>query len=246
MRILAVRPLADSAVTLELAQAPGAGAAALVAAAVAALERAMEAGELPGLEDVAGAFVSVTLHYDSLAIAQHDLMARVARILDPVHAAAGGSGRTWHLPCCYDAACGIDLPELSRSLGLPEAEIVARHAAVTFRVLALGFLPGLPFLGELPADLSLPRRSEPRTRVPAGSVAIANRMCVIYPWESPGGWHIVGCCPVPLFDIARPVPALLAVGDSLRFVPVARAEFDRIRRDAGAGRLDHAGLLTGG
>lgn len=220
MEILAIRPLADSAVTLDLAPEPGAAAARRVAAATAALTRAIATGALPGAEEAAPSFCAVTLHYDPLAAAQADLVAAAAAILRRVAPAADTAGRHWDLPCRYD---GIDLPDLAQALSLPVDKIVARHAAVTFRVHALGFLPGLPFLGELPPELALPRRAAPRAAVPAGSVAIANRMCVIYPWVSPGGWHIVGTCPQPLFDVARDPPALLAVGDTLRFVPVGDA-----------------------
>lgn len=246
MRILAVRPLADSAVTLELAEAPGGAAAARVAAALAAIDAAIDAGRLPGAREAAGAFCSVTVHYDPLVAAQADLVAALAALLAPVEPAGQGEGaRLWHLPCCYDPGLGIDLPALAEALGLPEAEIVARHAAVTFRVFALGFLPGLPFMGELPAELARPRRAEPRVQVPAGSVAIANRMCVIYPWASPGGWHIVGACALPLFDITRPQPALLALGDRVRFHPVERARHEALCAEAREGRLDPAAFLAG-
>lgn len=246
MRILAIRPLADSAVTFDLAEDPGAEAAGRVGAALAAVEQAIDARELPGAEEVAAAFCSLTLHYDPLVAPQAELVARVAALLEPLEPRAQTKGRLWRLPCCYDAAAGIDLTDLSAFLGLPEAEIVARHAAVTFTVHALGFLPGLPFLGDLPEELGRPRRAEPRMHVPAGSVAIANRMCVIYPWVSPGGWHIVGACPVPLFDIGRASPALLAVGDRVRFEPVPRERHEELRRQVLEGRLDPSTLAAEG
>lgn len=238
MKVLAVRPMADSAVTIELADEPGAEAARRVRTAMGAVEHALDAGELEGCEEVASAFCSLTVHYDPLAVSQTDLVARLVGLLDPLEPEAQALGRLWHLPCCYDDVAGIDLPDLSAHLGLPEGEIVSRHAGTTFTVHALGFLPGLPFLGGLPAELARPRRREPRTHVPAGSVAIANRMCVIYPWVSPGGWHIVGACPVPLFDIGRAEPALLSIGDRVSFVPVARTRHEEIREMADARRLD--------
>ncbi|MCB6179423.1 5-oxoprolinase subunit PxpB [Rhodobacter sp. Har01] len=245
MKALAIRPLADSAVTLELADEVGAAAAARVAVAEAAIRRAIQLNHLPGASEVAGAFCSVTVHYDCLQTSQADLVAGLQRLLARLEPADHPAGRSWRLPCCYDAEAGIDLADLATALGLPATEIVARHATVRFRVYALGFLPGLPFMGDLPADLSRPRRAEPRTQVPAGSVAIANRMCVIYPWVSPGGWHIVGQCPVPLFDIRRPVPALLAPGDTVQFRPVTRATAEALRHRAEAGTLDLAALCEG-
>lgn len=108
----------------------------------------------------------------------------------------------------------------------------------------LGFLPGFPFMGDLPEPLHLPRRTEPRTRVPAGSVAIATGLTAIYPWESPGGWHLLGRCPVPLFDARQEAPALLQAGDHVRFDPVSATEYARIERALAAGELDASAFQT--
>jgi KipI family sensor histidine kinase inhibitor len=93
----------------------------------------------------------------------------------------------------------------------------------------LGFLPGFAFMGDTPPELHLPRRSEPRLRVPAGSVAIAMQLTGVYPWDSPGGWHILGQCPIPLFDASADPPALLKAGDTVRFRGINDPEFDAIR-----------------
>lgn len=235
MIALRLRPLADRAVTIDLADAAGTEAAACVAAAQAAIAAAVAAGHLPGVRDVAGAFASVTVHYDCLETSQERLIAALEDVIAPLQPQAAATGRLWSLPCAYGAAHGPDLPDVAAALGLEPATIIDRHSATTFTVLALGFLPGLPFLGDLPPELARPRRSEPRTRVPAGSVAIANRLCVIYPWDSPGGWHLIGRCPVQLFDIRRNPPALLAVGDRLRFHPVTEAELAAITGDLARG-----------
>ena len=232
MRIGAIRPLADSAVTLELSIAVGSEASAKVAAAHEAIEQAIESGVLAGVSEVAAAFCSVTVHYDCLRIAQTDLIARLTAILDPITPAKRPAGRSWLLPCCYDPEMGLDLGSLADNLALDCDRIIAIHQQTTFYVYALGFLPGLPFLGDLPPELARPRRTEPRTRVPAGSVAIANRMCVIYPWISPGGWHIVGRCPVTLFDTSFETAALIAAGDSVRFRSISLDEFHDLRASA--------------
>lgn len=237
MDILHIRPLADMALTLDLAEAVDATSARRVAAAHARLEQAMAAGDLPGVGEVAAAFISVTLHYDCLTVSQSDLIARVRKLLADTEPQARGAGRLWSLPCCYGGVHGLDLADLAAHLGLAEDEIIATHAATVFEVHALGFLPGLPFLSELPETLARPRRTEPRTAVPAGSVAIANRMCVVYPWVSPGGWHILGRCPVPMFDIAQDPPALLGVGDRVQFAPVTEGALEKLTGDLRAGRL---------
>ena len=96
----------------------------------------------------------------------------------------------------------------------------------------MGFLPGLPYLGGLPPEFELPRRENPRIKVPQGSVAVAMAMTVIYPLESPGGWHILARTPVPLWDMRRDPPALLAAGDKVMFEPMSLA---RVRGAAGQG-----------
>jgi KipI family sensor histidine kinase inhibitor len=93
----------------------------------------------------------------------------------------------------------------------------------------VGFSPGQPYIGGLDAKLALPRRATPRLRVPAGSVGIANAQTCVYSYETPGGWHVIGRTPLALFDPARNPPSLFTPGDRVCFVPVARAEFDRMR-----------------
>lgn len=237
MKILAMRPLADRALTVDLADRAGAAAAARVAGAEALLAAAAAAGQLPGVVEIASSFTSLTVQYDCHDTSQSALAAGIEALLEgAAEAAPAAAGRTWLLPCAYSPDRGLDLADLSVQFGMGLDDLVARHAATVFQVYALGFLPGLPFLGDLPAELALPRRASPRTRVPAGSVAIANRMCVIYPWDSPGGWHIVGRCPVPLFDPRRARPALLSVGDRIRFRPVPEDEADAIASAFAEGR----------
>ncbi len=220
MQYLKARALADSAVTFDFATSIGVEASSLVHAAQLCLTKGMAEGALPGATEVSQAFCSVTLHYDCLLTAQATLIAQVETLLAGVSVTARPAGRHWELPCCYRGDLAPDLPDLVLRLAVDPAEIITLHSQTALIVYALGFLPGLPFMGDLPRSLALPRRTEPRTQVPAGSVAIANGMCVIYPWVSPGGWHILGNCPVPLFDVGRAVPALLAAGDRVRFRPI--------------------------
>jgi KipI family sensor histidine kinase inhibitor len=159
-------------------------------------------------------------------------------VIDPVlraslagaGSAASAAGRHWRLPVCYGGEFGPDLDGMAASVGLPAEEIVRRHASTTYRVYMLGFLPGFPFMGDLPEALALPRRQEPRVRVPAGSVATAGRLTAIYPWESPGGWHLLGRCPVPLFSPHWSGAALFLPGDAVSFDVVDAAEFARIEQ----------------
>jgi KipI family sensor histidine kinase inhibitor len=134
--------------------------------------------------------------------------------------AAPDDGAPHELGVAYGGVDGPDLPEVARRIGLSEAEVVRLHASVDYRVLVVGFVPGFPYLGLVPAALDLPRRATPRVRVPAGSVAIAGRQTGIYPFETPGGWHLIGRTDARLWDAERDEPALLAPGDRVRFVAV--------------------------
>lgn len=124
--------------------------------------------------------------------------------------------RTLHVAVTYD---GPDLVEVATRTGLSEDEVVRRHAAATYTVAFVGFAPGFPYLVGLPRELELPRLPAPRPRVPRGSVAIAGRFAGIYPFETPGGWNLLGTTDAALFDAHRSPPALLAAGDVVRFVP---------------------------
>ena len=228
MEVMAVRPLADSAVTFDLDDRPGTRAATRVHAAVAAIRSAVFDGALDASVEPVAAFASVTVHYDSLRTAQSVIVDTVRERLQNARLERHGSTRIWRLPCCYDGPHGADLTDLSKRLGLTREEIIETHQGCVFNVFAIGFLPGLPFMGELPNALSLPRRSSPRKRVPAGSVAIAKGLCVIYPGVSPGGWHIVGQCPIPLFDVRKDAPALLAAGDRVIFDRVTEERYAKI------------------
>ncbi len=112
------------------------------------------------------------------------------------------------------------------SSGLSEADIIAAHSGVTYRVCMMGFIPGFAFLSEAPKSLHHPRHAEPRLSVPAGSVGIAGWQTGIYGLESPGGWQIIGRTSLRMFDKDREAPFLLSAGDTIRFVPAAKGDFD--------------------
>lgn len=130
------------------------------------------------------------------------------------------AGRLHRLPVRYGGEDGPDLAAVAAATGLPEDEVVRLHSSVEYRVLVLGFTPGWAYLGVLPPELQLPRRAQPRVRVPAGSVAISGRQSGVYPSDGPGGWHLLGRTDTPLWVPSADPPARLAPGDRVRFVPV--------------------------
>lgn len=229
--------LADGALTLSFGGAPNTAADPRVLGLAGRLREELAAGRLPGVTDVVPAFRSLTLCLDPATADRESLAARLGAMAEaPVPPTA--EPRRWALPICHDADLAPDLADVCAATGLAASEVTAGHRACRFTVLALGFLPGFPYLGPLDARLALPRRATPRLRVPAGSVGIANAMCCIYPWDSPGGWNLIGRSPAPLFDPAADVPNTLEAGDSVRFVAVERPRFDDLRAAAREGALD--------
>jgi KipI family sensor histidine kinase inhibitor len=198
------------------------------------LDRAIRADPPAGIVETVPAFRSLLVHYDPLATSRAALEGAIAPLVDRDEA-ADIDIREWHIPVCYAGEHAPDLAEVARLTGLGPAEIVTRHSGVRWHVYMLGFLPGFPYLGDLPPELALPRRADPRIKVPAGSVSIATTLTAVYPYESPGGWHLIGATPIRFFDPARTPPALLAPGDAVRFEPIDAVEFVAIRNAVTAG-----------
>ncbi len=228
----AIVPLGDAAVLVDFAESMDVA----VNTGIQRLARAVRRKGLPWISDVVPGIASLALHLDVQALGGKDALAAAEAMIneclkrglgihDPV--------RTIEVPICYDEAFGLDLRALSEALNMPIDEIARRHAASEFSVLMMGFAPGHPYLGGLDGALLVPRRATPRVMVPGGSVGIANRQSVVYPYELPGGWNIVGRTPLRLFNAAEEDPSLFEPGDAVRFVAIDRGEFDRIAKDKG-------------
>lgn len=219
-----ILPLADTAFTVELGPNGDDPAAQRVLGFCRALDARRAAGLDIGVVEWVPALRSVTVHFDPDRLDARALMSCLLGLARQ-DARAEHSGRCWQLPVCFDPDLAPDLLAVAHACGLSADALVERFTGCELRVSMLGFLPGFPYLSGLPAALELPRLPSPRTRVPAGSVAIAGRLCAIYPWDSPGGWHLIGHTPVTLFDPGcSDSPALLAAGDRVRWRTVTRAE----------------------
>ncbi len=198
------------------------------------LARAIRQTAPAGVVDLVPTFRSLMVHYDPTTVRRTALEQQVHDLIGS-EVEGASAGRLWRMPTLYGGAYGPDLEEVASQTGLAVDAVVECHASVEYEVYMMGFLPGLPYLGILPEALALPRRSEPRVRVPAGSVAIATNLANIYPSESPGGWHILGRTPIELFDLRRPVPILLDAGDRIRFEPIDEDTFTRLHARAETG-----------
>jgi KipI family sensor histidine kinase inhibitor len=216
--------LGDAAVTIEFGRTIGRE----VSERVFAARDAIVAARIPGLREYVPTFRSLTVHFDPDQIRFADLVERIGS-LDVRAAEAAAPGRSWTVPVLYD---GPDLPALAEGAGLSVEAAAALHASVEYHAYMLGFLPGFAYLGDLPEQLRRPRLDVPRTRVPAGSVAVADTLTAIYPVQSPGGWHLIGRTPLRLFDHLADPPSLFAPGDRIKFVAVDAAAFERVSKAA--------------
>jgi KipI family sensor histidine kinase inhibitor len=192
---------------------------------VIALAARIEEADVPGVIETVPAYATVTVFFDPATADADALRATLASLADPTHRPPvqalthqPSDGRLVTVPVRYD---GPDLDAVAQASGLPRDEVVRRHSTPEYRVYLLGFAPGFAYLGDLDPALVLPRRGTPRTRVPAGSVAIAGAQTAVYPLPTPGGWHLIGSTSLRMFDPARRPAALLAAGDRVRFEPLA-------------------------
>lgn len=183
------------------------------------------------LTDCVPGWTTLLVHYDLLRVDLPSLERRVRGVLATwsSEAAADSPSRLHEIAVWY---AGEDLAEVARTCGLSVQQVIDLHAGREYRVGAIGFAPGFAYLGELDERLALPRRATPRTRVPAGSLAIAERQTAVYPQASPGGWHLLGRTALRLFDPRREPPCPLAVGDRVRFCPIDEAAYYAAGGDA--------------
>ena len=209
---LHAHPLGDSALTITF----GSERSSELLARIHATARSLESAGIPHVEEVVPAYLALTVYYDPLHTSYDEMAKTILDACNQTGRAARDIAppRAHLIPVRYD---GMDLDTVATATGLSTAEVIARHSGRAYSVDLLGFVPGWAYLSELDPALQLPRRSEPRPRVMAGSVAIAAAQTGVYPLDTPGGWHIIGHTETVMFDPTREPPALLRAGDTVRF-----------------------------
>jgi KipI family sensor histidine kinase inhibitor len=202
----------DSALLLELDEVINVSVNAQAIAVAGAVRRA----GLSGIRDVVSTYRSVAVYFDPLTLDVETLRDTLLRAADTPPVIT--EGKTVVVPVQYGGDMGPDLTAVAAFAGISPDEVVSRHAGGRYRVFMLGFLPGFTYMGTVDESIAMPRHAIPRLKVPAGSVGIAGRQTGVYPRESPGGWHLIGRTPVSLFNPNRVPAALVAPGDTVRFV----------------------------
>jgi len=223
-----LRPQGDRCLSIDFGDSISLETGKLCLSAAATLEQA----QLQGVTDIVPSYTAVALFYQpGVDLGGTDfatLCKQVTTLLSQDLVQATTSARQVDIPVCYGGKHGPDLKDVAQKLGITEQEVIGLHTSPGAMVFGLGFSPGHPYIGVHDPLFALPRRDVPRTAVPAGSVAIANRQSTIYPTLLPGGWHILGATPLKLFDLKRPQPSLLLPGDQVRFLSITEQEYDNL------------------
>jgi inhibitor of KinA len=215
-----IRHLGDRGLLVEL----GHGIDPAVNRRVKQLHRIIARERPHGVVETVPAYASLLVVFDPLQASPEALKRLIAGLCDFEDAGPTEDRTVVEIPVVYGGEAGPDLDAVAAHHGLSREDVIGLHTGTVYRVYMIGFTPGFPYMGELPEALDTPRRDTPRTHIPKGSVAIAQRQTGIYPAVSPGGWQIIGRTPVALFDPRKETPSFLTMGDAVRFTPITAEE----------------------
>ena len=208
-----LKPLGDSAILIQLGDAID----PILNQRVHALDALLQS--IPVVIETVPAYCTVLVHYNPLTTTYSQIKNLIEEKISLLDEATHRPSRRLEIPVLYGNASGPDLEPAAATLALSPSELIHLHSEREYTVYMMGFTPGFPYMGILNERLTLPRLYTPRTRVPAGSVAIAGSQTGIYPVDSPGGWHILGHTPLKLFDPQSETPFLFTPGDTVKFIP---------------------------
>jgi len=194
------------------------------------LLRLLELQPIAEVRNLHPAYCSLLVKFDALKLRHEELEERLREYLGRLEEVKLPKPHEVEIPVCYGGEFGPDLDEVAAVHGMSREQVIELHASKSYLVYFLGFVPGFAYLGELPGALVTPRLATPRKKVPAGSVGIAGNQTGVYPFETPGGWRLLGRTPVSMFRTDRDGLSLVSIGDRVRFVPVTRERFAELER----------------
>lgn len=180
------------------------------------------------LLDSTPSYTTILVQFNLLTTSPLVVLKQLEVLVDNLNSSISADKKRHRLPVYYDASVAPDLQELAKAKGLTVAEVIKIHSEQVYQVCALGFSPGFAFLAEVDERIQMPRLATPRSKVNAGSVAIADKQTAVYPSDSPGGWNIIGHCPVPLFDMNKQPISEFSVGDEVEFYAVDETHYVRL------------------
>lgn len=181
--------------------------------------------------DIIPAYATVSVVFDVVAIRQQHPSAfewmkiQIEKLISEIQESETTPSRQVQVPVCYDAEFALDSDRILKEKNVTLEELIVLHSSQSYHVFMIGFLPGFAYMGSVDPRIATPRISTPRTQVLAGSVGIAGAQTGIYPFDSPGGWNIIGRTPLKVFDSGSPHAVLFQPGDQVKFIPITKAEF---------------------
>lgn len=190
----------------------------------------IQALQLDGIIELVPTYCALLVQYDAMLYSYADM----CHIIEPIFSESVTDNdnekvTVIEIPTVYGGEFGPDLGFVASHNNLSEEEVIVIHSGTDYLVYMLGFIPGFTYLGGMDPRIATPRLSSPRTLIPAGSVGIAGEQTGTYPSDSPGGWQIIGRTPVTMYDMSKEQAALLSAGDYVRYVPIDKAEYNRIK-----------------
>ncbi len=176
---------------------------------------------ISGVEQIIPAFSSVAIRYNPLEIGYNDIVDQLKRLDSSDIKLPKEARRTIYIPIVYGGEDGPDLIDVAKKSGLSIEEVIKIHSSKEYLVYMLGFIASYPYCGNLDKRLSLPRKKTPQLKVQKGTIAIANQQTIIYPIESPGGWHNIGRTPLETFNPLLSPPSIFNPGDYIKFKQIS-------------------------
>ena len=193
----------------------------------------LKSKNIPGVLDLVPAYSSLGIHYNVPVIRQlvvgktafEFLKQAIEEELVPDYLEQKRQQRKIGIPVCYSGSYAPDIEAIAIEKDISVEKLIQFHKDQLYSIYMIGFLPGFPYMGEVNDAIAVPRKTEPRPKVPAGSVGIAGKQTGIYPIDSPGGWQIIGRTPLKIFDKEKSDPVLLQPGDEIQFYSITEDEF---------------------
>ena len=234
---MTIRPFGDSALLIDI----DAGSTDASSDVVMALHTQLQRPRIAGITSATPSYNSLLVSFDSGRVRQNALSTKIHAIADTIDVKQIPQGNQWFLPACFDEPYSLDYAALEDELSRDWQSIIDCFCSIEYRVHAVGFLPGFTYLGHLPDALHCSRMQDPRAKVPSSSIAIAGTQAGIYPFDSPGGWRIIGRLPFPVFDTWTDQPALFQPNDRINFKAVTPEEFKELEQQPVLSMIKQAG-----